>query len=76
MPNFKIKVKLKAIPLKLRSLEIYVLNFFLSLLIKKKKLRTSRLVISMDTHLTNKREKLNQKTEIFIKETFLAHRTD
>lgn len=41
MPNFKIKVKLKAIPLKLRSLEIYVLNFFLSLLIKKKKLRTS-----------------------------------
>lgn len=76
MLNFKIKVKLKAIPLKLRSIEIYILNFFLSLLIKNKQLRTSKLVIFIDAHLANKREIMNQKTERFIKETFLSHRIE
>lgn len=71
MSNFKIK--LGAVPLKLRSLEIYVINHFLFLISKKKKLRSTRFAIFLDGVLTEKRERLNKKTETFIKSTFLSH---
>ena len=45
---FSIKIRLIAVPLKIRSLEIYSLNAILSLLITQKRLRTSKLVLLMD----------------------------
>lgn len=69
---FNLKLRLRAVPLKLRSLEIYAFNAILSLLITQKKLRTSKLVLFLDSLLAHKREMMNQETERFIKETFLA----
>ena len=66
------KLKLGAVPLKLRSLDIYIINHILFLLTKKKKLRSTKLVITLDDILTGKRERLNRKTEEFIKGTFLS----
>ncbi len=66
------KIKLNALPLKLRSLDIYIMNYVLFLLAKKKKFRSTKLVIFLDDVLAGKREQLNQKTEAFMKSTFLS----
>lgn len=66
------KIKLNAVPLKLRSLDIYIMNHVLFLLAKKKKLRSTKLVIFLDDVLAGKRERLNQKAEAFMKGAFLS----
>ena len=69
---FNIKIRLIALPLKIRSLEIYSLNAILSLLITPKRLRTSKLVLLMDSRLAQLRERMNSETESFIKNYFLV----
>ena len=69
---FSIKIRLIAVQLKIRSLEIYSLNAILSLLITQKRLRTSKLVLLMDSRLAQLRERMNSETESFIKNYFLA----
>ena len=69
---FNIKIRLISLPLKIRSLEIYALNAILSLLITQKRLRTSKLVLLMDSRLAQLRERMNSETESFIKNYFLV----
>lgn len=69
---FNLKVRLIAVPLKIRSLEIYVLNAILSFLIMQKRLRTSKLVLLMDSRLAQLRERMNREAESFIKNYFLV----
>ena len=69
---FSIKIRLIAVPLKIRSLEIYAFNAILSLLITQKRLRTSKLVLLMDSRLAQMRERMNSETESFIDNYFLV----
>ncbi len=66
------KIKLLAVPLKIRSIDIFLTNGLLSILVKKRKLRSSKLVLFLDDVLTEKRERMNKKTEEFIKNHYLA----
>ncbi len=72
---FKLKLRLMAVPLKLMSLEIYFLNAILSLLVMQKKLRTSKIVLLMDSRLAHKRDSMNIETERFIENYFLISDT-
>ncbi len=70
MPKFKLKIR--SVPLRIRSFEIYFMNALLSALIKKRSFRTTKIVISLDETLCGKREQMNHETERFFKENFLS----
>lgn len=65
-----LKLRFFAIPLRLRSLDIFFINELLAFLAGFGKLRTSKFVIHLDDVLAEKRVVMNQKTEGFIKEHF------
>lgn len=58
-------MKLLAIPLKVRAVEIYVINAILSIVVLQKSLSLTKTKLFLDKSLTRKREVLNEKTRVY-----------
>ncbi len=67
----KLKLRLFSFPLRLQSLEIHIMNGLLSVLIKKRAFRTTKIAITLDETLSGKKEQMNRKTKRFFKKNFL-----
>lgn len=58
-------MKIFAIPLKLRAVDIYIINALLSLVVLQRSFRLTGTKLFLDKTLTRKRETLNEKTRIY-----------